>query len=320
MGCSYVSFRYCPFGMEMFGRKYHVGGGSYRYGFNGQEKSTEIAEGLTTAEFWEYDSRTGRRWNVDLKPDASSSVYSTFGNNPILNMDPLGDTLKPFTFTYLPVTGNTEGRDPIASGVENVFRFAYNNTIGAFAGLGAGAWNTVTNQSSNANTNIMYEVDKFQKEAYDYHTTTPIGQQIKDLGNVATDLHTYDLPAQLLIAHTVSVSLAGFKQPGLSYTGTLLKVESEVTTTPSGLGNPFKNSSLSEIDNALQKHVQRGKLVEKPAAPGSKVYQNTKSKYSYNLDPGGIYKKGIEKPHIDVNYPNPKPKNVPNKKKLATKE
>ena len=43
------------------------------------------------------------------------------------------------------------------------------------------------------------------------------------------------------------------------------------------------------------------------------------TKYSYNLDPGSIGKKGRkEAPHVDVNYPNPKPKNVPPKKKLPT--
>ena len=147
----------------MPGRKIIQVNGNYRYGFNGQEKSTEIndSDNLTTAEFWQYDSRIGRRWNVDPKVDASMSVYLTFGNNPIMNMDPLGDTLKPFIFEYLTVTGNTEGRNPVASGVENVFRFAYNNTLGAVAGLGAGAWNTVTNQSLYGNTNIVYEVDKF---------------------------------------------------------------------------------------------------------------------------------------------------------------
>jgi hypothetical protein len=81
-----------------------------------------------------------------------------------------------------------------------------------------------------------------------------------------------------------------------------------------GLNNPFKNSSLGEIDKSLQKHVESGKLVEKPSAPGAKTYQNTKSGYSYNLDPGKQYKKGLEKPHIDVNYPKPKPKDIPKKK------
>ena len=77
----------------MFGRKYHVGVGSYRYGFNGQEKSTEINDQLTTALFWEFDSRIGRRWNVDPKPNISFSPYSCFVGNPIFNSDPLGDSL-----------------------------------------------------------------------------------------------------------------------------------------------------------------------------------------------------------------------------------
>jgi RHS repeat-associated protein len=79
--------------MLMPGRKYTAPNSSYRYGFNGQEKSTEIDDNLTTAEFWEYDSRIGRRWNLDPTPDISLSPYATFGNNPILNIDPYGDTL-----------------------------------------------------------------------------------------------------------------------------------------------------------------------------------------------------------------------------------
>lgn len=81
-----------------------------------------------------------------------------------------------------------------------------------------------------------------------------------------------------------------------------------------GLGNPFKNMNLSQIDNVFQTHVKSGKMIPKPGAPGSKVYQNVKSGYSYNLDPGGVYGKKVEGPHIDVNYSKPKPKNIPKKK------
>ena len=82
---------YYPFGMQMPGRKYSVGG-AYRYGFNGQEKSNDVTVGNHTAEFWEYDSRTGKRWN--LEPLTSQfpelSPYGTLNNNPILNDDPNG--------------------------------------------------------------------------------------------------------------------------------------------------------------------------------------------------------------------------------------
>jgi RHS repeat-associated protein len=65
----------------------------YRYGFNRQEKSDEIkGEGNSyTAEFWEYDPRIGRRWNLDPKPFVGISDYATLGNNPIFNVDPKGD-------------------------------------------------------------------------------------------------------------------------------------------------------------------------------------------------------------------------------------
>jgi LysM repeat protein len=75
--------------MQMPGRKYNSG--AYRYGFNGQEKSDEIAEGLTTAMFWEYDSRIGRRWNTDPVFKEYESPYVCFNGNPILSNDILGD-------------------------------------------------------------------------------------------------------------------------------------------------------------------------------------------------------------------------------------
>ena len=66
----------------------------YRFAFNGQEKIDEIAGAgnHNTAEFWEYDTRTGRRWNID--PMSSKypwqSPYAVFNNNPIFYKDILG--------------------------------------------------------------------------------------------------------------------------------------------------------------------------------------------------------------------------------------
>ena len=83
-----------------------------------------------------------------------------------------------------------------------------------------------------------------------------------------------------------------------------------------GLGNPFKNSSLSEVDDAFQSYVKSGKLKHMFTNPktGAKSYLNTKSGYSYNLDPGGMYGKKLELPHIDVNYSKPKPTFLDKKK------
>ena len=69
----------------------------YRFGFGGHEKDDEIynSSGSSyTGHFWQYDSRLGRRWNRDPKPNPSISQYATFADNPILYSDPLGDTIK----------------------------------------------------------------------------------------------------------------------------------------------------------------------------------------------------------------------------------
>jgi hypothetical protein len=87
---------YAPFGMQMVGRTFSAG--SYRYGFNGQEKSNEVyGEGnLYTAQFWEYESRIGRRWNTDPVVKPNESPYATFANNPIWLTDHNGkDTTLP---------------------------------------------------------------------------------------------------------------------------------------------------------------------------------------------------------------------------------
>lgn len=84
-----------PFGMQMPGRSFNSP--MYRFGFNGQEKDDEITGvpgAHTTAMFWEYDTRIGRRWNLDPKPNPCISQYATFALNPIWFSDPLGDTLR----------------------------------------------------------------------------------------------------------------------------------------------------------------------------------------------------------------------------------
>ncbi len=76
--------------------------GVYSFSFGGQEKDDEIygSTGTSyTAQFWQYDSRIGRRWNLDPKPDPSISYYATFNLNPILFSDILGDTAE-YTTTF----------------------------------------------------------------------------------------------------------------------------------------------------------------------------------------------------------------------------
>ena len=78
-----------------FKKCFFISKGGYPSGFNGQERDDEIAGvgNFNTALYWEYDTRLGRRWNVDpeidQKPDQSS--YSCLYNNPIIMIDPFGN-------------------------------------------------------------------------------------------------------------------------------------------------------------------------------------------------------------------------------------
>lgn len=62
---------------------------TYKYGFNNQEQDDEIYGNgnLNIAEFWEYDTRIGKRWNVDPVVKFHESPYACFANNPIWFVD-----------------------------------------------------------------------------------------------------------------------------------------------------------------------------------------------------------------------------------------
>jgi RHS repeat-associated protein len=77
--------------------RYYNGG--YRYFFNGQEADNEVLGegGLAGYEFREYDTRLGRWWGVDRKAAKypSLSPYQFCAGNPIVFVDPRGDSIVP---------------------------------------------------------------------------------------------------------------------------------------------------------------------------------------------------------------------------------
>ncbi|MBK9327720.1 MAG: hypothetical protein IPM95_00105 [Sphingobacteriales bacterium] len=116
--------QFYPFGMQMPGKNVTLASYSslnrYRFSFNGQERETEINTSVTSAEFWVYDGRLGRRWNVDpvLKPWKSS--YDAFSNNPIIKVDPNGDD------DYYSESGNFVGSDDKSTNYKRVLN---NSTV-----------------------------------------------------------------------------------------------------------------------------------------------------------------------------------------------
>jgi RHS repeat-associated protein len=82
---------YEPFGSLLPGRNYSSG--SYRYLFQGQEHDDEIYGATSTsytAEYWQYDPRVVRRWNIDPVVKPWESSYLAFAGNPVMMVDPNG--------------------------------------------------------------------------------------------------------------------------------------------------------------------------------------------------------------------------------------
>jgi hypothetical protein len=84
---------YFVFGSAMPSREYN--GRAYDFGFNTQMESPEILPGHTTAMYWEYDGRIGRRWELDPRPVTGVSGYACLSNNPVMFSDMMGDTTTP---------------------------------------------------------------------------------------------------------------------------------------------------------------------------------------------------------------------------------
>ncbi|MFN5217789.1 MAG: hypothetical protein ACK5CL_03390 [Sphingomonadales bacterium] len=83
----------------------------YRFSMNTQEKEPELGEGVTSAEFWVYDGKLGRRWNVDPVIKLYESAYSCFGNSPLIAADKLGSD----SFNVISKTLNAAGK-PVKKG------------------------------------------------------------------------------------------------------------------------------------------------------------------------------------------------------------
>src|SRR5690554_46379 len=100
---------YYPFGMLVPNR--HQNTSRYRYGFQGQEMDNEIKGVGNSLDFGErmYDPRVGRWFTPDKKffKQPSWSTYKAFYNNPLLYVDPDGNTEWQVTKVVNHQTGKT---------------------------------------------------------------------------------------------------------------------------------------------------------------------------------------------------------------------
>jgi hypothetical protein len=150
----------------------------YRFGFNGQEKDNEIAGvgNHNTAEFWEYDTRVGRRWNVDPLVKPWESSYSCFANNPLWFMDLDGaDTVNA---SKNPGTGKWEHTKTIIAKGNDVFNITYGKYSQQyiFSEGESGKRMSVLNLESNDDYTLgLYHISGSVEEGSTGFTVTPGG-------------------------------------------------------------------------------------------------------------------------------------------------
>jgi RHS repeat-associated protein len=202
-------------------------GKDYRYGFNGKENDNEVKGEGNQQDYGMriYDPRVSRFLSVD--PLSKSYPYLTpyqfASNSPIGGIDLDGleffkkDNTR-YTMDYKPVVNAPGVLAKVNNASHNIMSFIWNVTIGG----GSEGLKSINNYFAGGykepTTNIVASFNQFQTEAAKYHTTTPIGQQLKDFGNIATDLRSYELPAQLLIAH----KLAAPKTSPIPFSGEII--------------------------------------------------------------------------------------------------
>jgi hypothetical protein len=197
--------------MTMPGREFvQPNGKKHRYSINGQERSEELNDNLTTAQFWQYDSRIVRRWNMDPVVKENESPYLCFSGNPILVSDVNGDCGSVVGMGKSNGMGSVETVNSSSSTTYHmanapyISQFQYTGSWTDYLkaipnGVGS-AWNGLvvdTYNSLGANVNALIDGNWCQSvkndfvnlgngikntavNTWNYHTQTPFKQQLKD--------------------------------------------------------------------------------------------------------------------------------------------
>lgn len=158
---------------------------NYKYGFNTQEKDNEIAgeNNLYTAEYWEYDARIARRWNVDPVFKEFESPYACFGGNPIFFNDVFGDDIKPTNIKGKPtITANLLVRFDPRLGWSDQQKMNYLNLIQTAI---TSTYGSLQYQGNNVKLNIsvtMYNGSAVYGENNDSKTSNSENTVLVDVG------------------------------------------------------------------------------------------------------------------------------------------
>ena len=208
----------------MPGRKFSASNG-YRYGFNGQDKSDDVTQGNYTAMFWEYDTRIGRRWNLDPKPTFGLSQYSTFSNNPIWFSDPLGDT----TFVN---AADKNGNYKVTGGTrkdnDNSIFIRVNGKVGAKIGYSATPESFFNSDEDNGKGKWMGNINPRDQSGRNFLNK----QILEDAPNIASYVNNASGGEKFDFKRTNGTEKNIFETPNEFYRGMPLSLKSSDPSLP----------------------------------------------------------------------------------------
>jgi hypothetical protein len=188
---------YYIFGSQMVGRNYTAPSSSYRYGFGGQERTPEVGGDGYTAEYWQYDSRLGRRLNVDPVIKSYESGYMAFAGNPIWFTDADGrDTTRYYDNegNLLMILGNGKAgynramvvRDDKVKAIQE-----YANKYAAALNSGKAITNSTTIDNQLKSYGDLYDLNSFTKFYEDnkgkYSVVSMRGHLIDDMTSITVN-------------------------------------------------------------------------------------------------------------------------------------
>jgi RHS repeat-associated protein len=193
-----------------------------KYKFNGIEKNNDFDLNIYDAFYRNLDPQIGRFWQIDPKPTDWESLYAAMGNNPILNMDPLGDTLV--------VSGKQKAVE--------MFKKITDDGLGGFYKTKIDKGGKVTFEATDKQGEMTDEQKAFYKEVNGIVTNTKgtvnvefATKRKEYIGNVSTTGNLLDIgdiknhgngklqSAQIVLAHELVEQSALQLPPKVSYEG-----------------------------------------------------------------------------------------------------
>lgn len=255
----------------------HGNSSDYRYGFQGQEMDNEVkGEGNSlNYQFRMYDTRLNRFFTVDpLSPKYPwYSPYQFAGNKYIqyIELEGLEEQISPYLVKneYKPVFTKEAGTtlERIDNSLYNTSSLLNNVSVdlyNASSGLINNAYWMITGQKNyDMHNDIVAPSGEFVKDIYDYHSETPIKQQLNDAGNAMTDLRNWEASVELLLTKKASVSTST-----RSLTPKSIKTQGLVGLTEKTIDNTYVGrpviimTMVNKINNLVFNKTAIGRMDE----------------------------------------------------------